>query len=77
LVASCELLYEALPPVADMLTAREPGTPLVHEHWPDNAFLETRRDEDLADLDAIAAAKVSRRLRTARQCMVPLEGRGV
>lgn len=77
LVASCELSYEALAPVVDMLTARDPEMPLIHEHWPDNAFLETRRDEDLADLDAIAAAKVTRHMRTARQCMVPLEGRGV
>ncbi|SHJ29761.1 carbon-monoxide dehydrogenase large subunit [Roseomonas rosea] len=77
LAAACILDYEALPVVADMLTARAPGAPLVHEHWPDNAFLETFRDEDLSELDSIAAAKVTRRLRTARQCMVPMEGRGV
>ncbi|SDB73306.1 xanthine dehydrogenase family protein molybdopterin-binding subunit [Belnapia rosea] len=77
LAAACRLDYEPLPAVADMLTARAPGTPLIHEHWPDNAFLETRRDEDLSDLDAVAAAKVVRRLRTARQSMAPLEGRGV
>ncbi len=77
LAAACRLDYEPLPAVADMLTARAPGTPLIHEHWPDNAFLETRREEDLSDLDAVAAAKVVRRLRTARQSMAPLEGRGV
>ena len=77
LVAACELSYDALTPVVDMLTARDAEMPLVHDHWPDNAFLETRREEDLSDLDAIAAAKVTRRMRTARQCMVPLEGRGV
>jgi carbon-monoxide dehydrogenase large subunit len=77
LAAACILDYEALPVVADMLTARSPGAPLIHEHWPDNAFLETFRDEDLSELDSIAAAKVTRRLRTARQCMVPMEGRGV
>ncbi len=77
LAAACVLDYQALPAIADMLAARAPGSALIHEHWPDNAFLETRRDEDLADLDAIAAAKVRRRLRTARQSMAPLEGRGV
>ena len=77
LVAACDLLYEALPPVTDMLTARDASALLIHEHWPDNAFLETHRNEDLSDLDGVAAAKVTRHMRTARQCMVPLEGRGV
>jgi len=77
LAAACALDYEALPAVTDMLAARAPGAPLIHEHWPDNAFLESRREEDLSDLDAVAAARVTRRLRTARQCMVPMEGRGV
>ncbi len=77
LVAACELDYEALPPVVDMLHARDPGTALVHDHWSENAFLETCRDDDLSELDTVAAAKVTRRMRTARQCMVPLEGRGV
>ncbi len=77
LAAACVLDYQALPVIADMLAARAPGAALIHEHWPDNAFLETRRDEDLTDLDAVAAAKVTRRLRTARQHMAPLEGRGV
>ena len=77
LAAACELEFESLPAIADMLMARAPGAPLIHDHWPDNAFLETRREEDLSDLDAIAAAKVVRTLRTARQSMAPIEGRGV
>ncbi|MBR0664312.1 xanthine dehydrogenase family protein [Roseomonas hellenica] len=77
LAAACTLDYEELPVVTDMLAARAPDAALIHEHWPDNAFLETRREEDLSDLDGIAAAKVTRRLRTARHCMAPLEGRGV
>src|SRR5919197_947519 len=32
---------EELPVVYDMLEARKPGVPLVHEHWADNVFLET------------------------------------
>ena len=60
-----------------MLAARAPGAPLLHDSWPDNAFIETHRDDDLSALDATAAAKITRRLRTARQSMAPLEGRGV
>jgi aerobic carbon-monoxide dehydrogenase large subunit len=69
--------FEQLPVVADMLAARRPGAPLVHETWGDNVFLETRVDDDLADIARTAPIKVSRTLRTARQCMAPLEGRGL
>ena len=74
---ACELDYEMLPAVSDMTRAHLPGTPLLHEDWSMNAFLETHRDDDVSGLDAIAAAKVTRTLRTSRQCMAPLEGRGV
>ena len=60
-----------------MLAAHLPGAPLIHDHWSMNAFLETRRDDDVSGLDAIAAAKVTRTLRTSRQSMAPIEGRGV
>src|SRR5580693_6069986 len=72
LVGACELDYEALPAVHDMLAAPLPSSPLVHDSWSMNAFLETRRDDDVSDLDAIAAAKVTRTLRTSRQCMAPI-----
>jgi carbon-monoxide dehydrogenase large subunit len=77
LVAACGLDYETLPAVHDMLAAPLPTQPLIHDGWSMNAFLETRRDDDVSDLDAIAAAKVTRTLRTSRQCMAPIEGRGV
>lgn len=77
LAAACELEYETLPAVSDMIRAHQSGTPLVHEDWSKNAFLETNRNDDVSGLDAIAAAKVTRTLRTSRQCMAPLEGRGV
>ena len=77
LAAACELDYEALPAIFDMRTACLPGAALVHDGWSMNAFLETRRDDDVSHLDAIAAAKVTRTLRTSRQSMAPLEGRGV
>jgi carbon-monoxide dehydrogenase large subunit len=66
----------ALPVVHDMLAARDPSAALVHEHWGDNVFLETLVDVNIAAaLDA--PIKVTREIRTARQCMAPIEGRGV
>lgn len=66
---------EELPAVADMLTAAD--GPRLHEHWPDNVVLTTLVQDDLSDLRATAPIQVTRRLRTARQHMAPLEGRGV
>jgi carbon-monoxide dehydrogenase large subunit len=77
LAAAVEVDYEPLPAVVDMLEARQPGGPLVHEHWGDNIVLETRVEADLDQVRASAPVKVSRSLRTARQCMSPMEGRGV
>ena len=65
-----------LPAVHDMLAARDRSSALVHEHWGDNVFLETFVDVNIAAaLDA--PIKVTREIRTARQCMAPIEGRGV
>jgi carbon-monoxide dehydrogenase large subunit len=59
-----------------MLAGRTAGTPLLHESWGDNIFLETNVEVDIARaLDA--PIRVTREIRTARQCMAPLEGRGV
>ena len=74
--ASVELDLEELPAVYDMLEARKPGAALVHEHWGDNIFLETSVEVNFEKaLDA--PIKVTREIRTARQSMAPLEGRGV
>jgi aerobic carbon-monoxide dehydrogenase large subunit len=65
-----------LPAVHDMVAARDRLSALVHEQWGDNVFLETFVDVNIAQaLDA--PIKVTREIRTARQCMVPIEGRGV
>ena len=77
LAAACELHYEILPAVSEMVRAQLPGMPLIHEDCSRNAFLETNRNDDVSGLDAIAVAKVTRTLRTSRQCMAPLDGRGV
>ena len=44
LAAEIELDLDPLPAVVDMLEARKPGAPLVHEHWGDNLFLTTNID---------------------------------
>jgi aerobic carbon-monoxide dehydrogenase large subunit len=76
IAAAVELDLEELPAVHDMLEARQAGSALVHEHWGDNVFLETNFEVDIsAALNA--PIKVTREISTARQCMSPLEGRGV
>jgi carbon-monoxide dehydrogenase large subunit len=67
---------EELPAVYDMLGAREPGSAQLHDHWGDNVFLETFVDVNI-DKVLDAPIKVTREIRTARQCMAPIEGRGV
>jgi aerobic carbon-monoxide dehydrogenase large subunit len=74
--AAIVLDVEELPAVHDMLEARKPAAALVHEHWEDNVFLETFVDINSARM-AEAPIKVTREIRTARQCMAPIEGRGV
>jgi carbon-monoxide dehydrogenase large subunit len=73
--------FEELPAVVDMLDARREGSPLVHEQWGDNVFLEAfvdaNPDVDLEAIRRTAPIMVRRKLRTARQSMAPLEGRGV
>jgi len=77
LAALVEIDFEELPAVHDMLAAREPGAPLVHEPWGDNLFLTTEIDVDFAAAKSKAAFSVTRELKTSRQVMSPLEGRGV
>ena len=69
--------YDELPAVVDMIDARVRPPALVHDDWGDNVFLETLNDADLAQVRASAAICVRRHIRTARQAMSPLEGRGV
>jgi carbon-monoxide dehydrogenase large subunit len=77
IVARIEIDFDPLPAVHDMLEARRAGAPLVHDAWGDNIFLTTDIDVEFAAIKAKAARTVVRELRTARQVMSPLEGRGV
>lgn len=74
--AAVTLDLEELPAVYDMRQALEAGSALVHDEWGDNVFLETLVDVDIASA-VDAPIKVSRTIATSRQCMAPLEGRGV
>ena len=77
IAARVEVDYDELPAVTDMLAACKPGSPLLHEAWGDNIFLSTESSVNFDALAAKAAYTVTRELRTARQVMSPLEGRGV
>jgi carbon-monoxide dehydrogenase large subunit len=60
-----------------MLAAQEPGAPLVHERWKDNLFITFAEDRSVEQIAGTADIKVTRTIRTARHCMLPMEGRGV
>jgi carbon-monoxide dehydrogenase large subunit len=76
LAASVELEFDELPPIVDMRAALCTETRL-HEHWDNNVFLETFVEIAPEHFARPAPIMVRRHLRTARQCMSPLEGRGV
>jgi aerobic carbon-monoxide dehydrogenase large subunit len=68
--------YEELPTVTDMLAACQLGASLVHPQWGDNVFIDVTEGK-LPDEIRTASIKVSRKIRTSRQCAFPMEGRGV
>ena len=78
IAAMVEVEIDDLPVVVDMLAARSATPPaLVHDDWGDNLFLQTDTKADLSAIKASAPIVVRRRIRTARQSMAPMEGRGV
>ena len=72
--------FDELPAVVDMIAAQQQGSALVHDEWGNNIFLQTEIGADLeaefASLKQSAPIQVSRHLKTARQSMAPMEGRG-
>jgi carbon-monoxide dehydrogenase large subunit len=77
IAAAVTLEFEELPVVIDMLAACEPGSPLVHEEWGDNIFIAFTENGPIEHVAKNAAITVTRKIRTARHCMLPMEGRGV
>ncbi|MBZ0217612.1 MAG: molybdopterin-dependent oxidoreductase, partial [Fimbriimonadaceae bacterium] len=72
-----ELDLEELPVVINVESARAPQASKVHDEWDDNLFLTTSFDGDIDKAAKDAAVVVEREYHTARQCMVPMEGKGV
>jgi carbon-monoxide dehydrogenase large subunit len=71
-----EVDYAPLTPVVDLEAAAEPGSPLVHEAWGDNFFID--RGNKVGDVDgAFAQADLvwERTYRTHRHTGFPMEGR--
>ena len=75
IAASVTVNIEELPAVHDMLAARSSPAALVHEQWGDNVFLETFVETNFEPA-LNAPIKVTRQIKTSRQCMAPIEGRG-
>jgi carbon-monoxide dehydrogenase large subunit len=69
--------FDELPAVTDMLAGSTPGAPLVHDDWDDNVVVAFNVDGPIDNAASRASIKVVKRIRTARHCMYPLEGRGV
>jgi carbon-monoxide dehydrogenase large subunit len=72
-----EVEWEELPAVADMLAGRAADAPQLHPHWGDNIFLESRVEAGDASVRDGAPIVIRRTLRTSRQHMAPIEGRGL
>ncbi len=77
LAEAVEVEIEPLPAVVDCLRARAPDAPLLHEAWGDNLFLTTKVEGDIEALARSAPVKVTRTIDAGRQCMHPMEGKGV
>ena len=77
IAAAVSVDFDELPVNVDMIAAAHSAQSRVHEHWKDNIFLETTVGAAFPDVAAAAPVKVSRTIRTARQCILPLEGKGV
>jgi carbon-monoxide dehydrogenase large subunit len=68
---------DELPPIVDVHRGRSDKSALLHEEWRDNLFLETAFDSGIEEIARTAPVKIERVYRTARQCMHPMEGKGV
>ena len=66
-----EVDYDDLPVYADVASAQQATSDLVHEHWRDNVFVTLNADRDFDEHAARAEVVVKRKIDLARQCMVP------
>jgi carbon-monoxide dehydrogenase large subunit len=76
IAARVTLEYEELPAIVNMHEAIAPGAAQVHDTIKRNTYLEVGFDGPVEAAAKSAPVKVTRTLRTARQVMSPIEGRG-
>ncbi len=72
-----DVSFDELPAVSEMTTAQSVQMPLIHESWDKNAFLETHTEVNFETAREKADVVIHKTFRTARQCMAPIEGRGL
>lgn len=77
LTEKIDIVFDELPAVHDMTKARDKDSPLLHEDWDENSFLESNADINFEAAIADADVVIKRSFKTARQCMAPIEGRGL
>ena len=77
LAEEIELDLDELPAFANAFAARERTDTRVHDHWPDNLFLDLKADVDFDAHAQRATVVVKQKVDLARQCMVPMEGKAV
>ena len=68
---------EPLPALGSVEDALRSDAVRIHSDWPDNLFLTTHVGQPVAEVAQRASVHVTRKLRTARQCMMPMEARAV
>ena len=68
---------DPLPVIASSEAGRAPDAVRVHEEWDDNLFVTSTFDSGIEEVARTAPVKITREYRTARQCMHPMEGKGV
>jgi carbon-monoxide dehydrogenase large subunit len=76
IAARVTLEYEELAAVVDLREAIDPGSVQVHDTIKRNTYLEVGFDGAVEPVARTAPVTVTRELRTARQVMSPIEGRG-
>ncbi len=77
LAQQIEVTYEPLPCVINTRAALEDNAPLVHEAWSNNVLSQlTIVGGDIDEAKRLATNVTTRRYRTSRQAMVPMEMRG-
>jgi aerobic carbon-monoxide dehydrogenase large subunit len=72
-----EFDIDELPAIVDAVVARTDHTSRVREEWENNLYLTLGMDKGFDEHSGKADVIVKRELALSRQCMVPLEGKGL